>query len=526
MKRKEMIAAYDSVCLSEQEKEALLGSILSASDQGLTERKPTMKLWRKKFLMTAALIAALAIFMGCAVVALSTKKLKLDEYRETQPAWIDWEGQRHEATEVTKTVLSLQGLRDTPEQKAALEWYQFVKNYDPDHTIYMEAGGKFQAPEEYGAYNVYSQAMVDKLGQIAEKYHLALSGRKATAYSYDWKLGWDAIGVHSPVLSGTDETYGLRGCTFFESGNFFLWTDFHVTDPDFSWKNPTYLSLSYKKKGYMDTTVVGLYDGPGSRAWNYTRSDGKSVLIVVSNDASQPANDNAFIICDREDAFLYAQFEPAYYPDHGAGTREEMSDRDLEWLAEHIDFSIQPRKPDMDRVLPLLEKEDAEYDALLEQDNPFSQDCYGKLRKVLGSVAAYHLIDLDGDGKDECFFWDQNGNPQLYTMIDGKTAPVQTPGDKAFGIQGAVALCEGNVLKTYEEVGQAYQLYCFYTVDRGTLLEQNRLVYDIANDCWGLSLSGIHIDKALTKSEAEELLGSYVELPLEHLPIESFPDDT
>ena len=173
-----------------------------------------------------------------------------------------------------------------------------------------------------------------------------------------------------------------------------------------------------------------------------------------------------------------------------------------------------------------LEKEDAEYDALLEQDNPFSQDCYGKLRKVLGSVAAYHLIDLDGDGKDECFFWDQNGNPQLYTMIDGKTAPVQTTGDKAFGIQGAVALCEGNVLKTYEEVGQAYQLYCFYTVDRGTLLEQNRLVYDIANDCWGLSLSGIHIDKALTKSEAEELLGSYVEIPLEHLPIESFPDDT
>ena len=44
MKRKEMIDAYDSVCLSEQEKEALLGSILSASDQGLTERKPTMKL--------------------------------------------------------------------------------------------------------------------------------------------------------------------------------------------------------------------------------------------------------------------------------------------------------------------------------------------------------------------------------------------------------------------------------------------------------------------------------------------------
>lgn len=35
---------------------------------------------------------------------------------------------------------------------------------------------------------------------------------------------------------------------------------------------------------------------------------------------------------------------------------------------------------------------------------------------------------------------------------------------------------------------------------------QNRLVYDIANDCFGLSLSGIHIDKNLSREEAETLL--------------------
>ena len=202
-----------------------------------------------------------------------------------------------------------------------------------------------------------------------------------------------------------------------------------------------------------------------------------------------------------------------------------MSDQDIEWLAEHIDFSIQPHKANMDQVLPQLQKADAEYEAILDADDPFAQDSYQKLRMVLGAVTEYALLDLDGDGTDECIFWDGDGNPSLYTMKDGKTAPVLTEGDKAFGIQGTVSLCEKNVLKTYEEVGQAYQLYCFYTVEQGNLIVQNRLVYDIANDCFGLSLSGIHIDKDLSREEAETLLNSYSEVPLEHLPIDTLPEE-
>lgn len=110
-------------------------------------------------------------------------------------------------------------------------------------------------------------------------------------------------------------------------------------------------------------------------------------------------------------------------------------------------------------------------------------------------------------------------------MKNGKTAPVLTQGDKASGIQGTVSLCEKNVLKTYEEVGQAYKLYCFYTVEQGNLVAQNRLVYDIANDTWGLSLSGIHTDKDLSREEAQTLLDSYHEIPLEHLPIDTLPED-
>ena len=516
MKKQSIHQAYDSITLTQKEKDAMLEQILSVSGHRPTERKRTMKY--KKTLLLAAIVAAMAIFMGCAVVALTTKQLKLDEYETTAPAWIDADGQRHEAQEVTKTVLSLQGIQGTPEQMAAKEWYDFCKSYDPDHSIYIASGGKFQAPEEYGAYNVYSQEMVKKIDEISQKYGLKLMGRKGQAYHYDWKLGWDALGIQEPVISGAEDTFDLRGCTFFESGSYCIYTGFHVTDPAFSWQHPTDLVLHCNKKGFMGDQIVSLINGTTTREWTYKRSDGKTILIVVSND-------KLYLICDREDAFLYAIFPPAYYLNNGDGPREEMSDKDIEWLAEHIDFSLQTKQPDMDAVLPLLQKEDAEYDALLDADNPFIQDSYRKLWKVLGAVKEYTLMDLDGDGVEECIFWDQYDNPSLYTMKDGKTAPVHTQGEKPLGIHGAVTLCENNVLKTYEEVGQAYKLYCFYTVEQGNLIVQNRLVYDIANDCFGLSLSGIHIDKDLSREEAETLLNSYREVPLEHLPIDTLPED-
>ena len=78
----------------------------------------------------------------------------------------------------------------------------------------MASQGKFQAPEEYDAYDVYSQEMVDKLDEIAKKYDLKLAGRMATAYHYDWELGWNAR--HSGAADfGTDESFELRGCSFF-----------------------------------------------------------------------------------------------------------------------------------------------------------------------------------------------------------------------------------------------------------------------------------------------------------------------
>ena len=55
--------------------------------------------------------------------------------------------------------------------------------------------------------------------------------------------------------------------------------------------------------------------------------------------------------------------------------------------------------------------------------------------------------------------------------------------------------------------------------------ETRAMAADIANDAWGLSLSGIHIDKKLAKEEAKTILEGYTEIPLERLPTGEFPED-
>ena len=521
MKEQNIRKAFDPVVLTQEEKNALLQNILSASGHQPAERKRTMNY--KKTLLIAAIITAMAVFMGCAIAALSTKDLKLDEYQATAPAWIDAEGQRHAAQAVTKTVLSLQGFRDTPEQQAALEWYQFRKDYDPNGDIYLASKNSFQAPEEYAAYDVYSQEMVDKLDEIARKYGLKLAGRKATVYDYDWELGWNAVGIQAPLIRDAEERKDLRLCTFYECGNCDFSVDFHTTDSAYTWENPSNIVLSYAKKGYMNTNFFVADNASNAREWVYTRSDGLKILVAVAVSAEH-SNNFGYLICDREDAFLSARFVPEYCLNAGDGPWEKMSDRDIEWLAEHIDFSIQPKKPDMDKVLPLIQRADAEYDAMLNQDDPFRQDSYDQLRKVSGATE-YCLLDLNGDGQEECIFWKNGENPSLYTMRDDKTTFVGLREKDMVGISGEVKLYEGNVLGTYQEVGEAYRLYTFYTMEDASLVVQQCVVYDAANDAWGLSLGDTKIIKTISEAEARKTLDAYREIPMERKPVEQLAEE-
>lgn len=513
MNRHDFKQAFEPVSLSDKEKEVLLSSILAATDALPGERKQTMKHWSKKTLLVAAVLTAMFLLMGCAVIHFLVQDMQIASYEEKAPAWIDTDGAFHESKEYTQTVLSLQGIQDSIGYQAASEWNDFVRQYDPDKAV-LAASKDFEAPEAYQGYlGLYSQEMVDKVTEIADKYGLKLSGRRGIVYERDYKLGWDALGIESPLKAGTAVTYIDRGCDFTESGNFSLWIRAKVEDSTFTYPRPLNIVMRYYDKAVFTTNLLKLTSLDNSRQWNYTCNDGTEVLILIARDEVY-GNDMAYLFCDREDAFILIQPEFLWHEEDGSIL--EMSEGDLQWIAEHVDFHIQPRKPNMDEVLEAIRLEDEEYEAMLDSDDPFRQESYTKLRKVLGSVTQFSLIDLDGDGVEECFFFDADGNPQLYTMVQGKTEPLNIAGD--------VALCEGNVVKTTETVGKAYEIDTFYQLKDGAFTALERLVFDKANQNWSRSWDGVQQQQVLSGEEAACILASFPEIQLERSDISEWED--
>ena len=54
---------------------------------------------------------------------------------------------------------------------------------------------------------------------------------------------------------------------------------------------------------------------------------------------------------------------------------------------------------------------------------------------------------------------------------------------------------------------------------------QQCVVYDAANDAWGLGLGGTQIAKTITQTEAQEILNSYREIPMERKPVSQLTEE-
>lgn len=85
----------------------------------------------RKPLQIAAIVALMLFLMGCAaVVLLHLNDLKIGERTYTQhPLYLE-DGTKTPATEKVKEIISVQGFAESPNQKAAKEWYEFTKAYD------------------------------------------------------------------------------------------------------------------------------------------------------------------------------------------------------------------------------------------------------------------------------------------------------------------------------------------------------------------------------------------------------------
>ena len=412
MKRRSIVRAYQNVRPDEEAKQRMLNNILGSSEishAGKDERKVQKKM---KPMVLVAIIAAAIMLMGCAVAVMTLQDLKIGEFTYTDGEILDSDGNVLKESYITKDVISLQGMKDTPNQQAAQEWLEFEQSYPVDGQLIgdAEAAG-YVTPREYDAYSVYDQTMQDKVDEIAQKYGLKLAGMRAIVQKDQNHIFFDALGFQNLHREEADVDVEYRSGYFYECGNFNMEFFLTLTGGE-QWSHEILMNMRYNGKEYLDTVFTSIANMETVEQWEYTTADGTDILIIMGDSFAR-------FFCDREDAFLTSGFGTDY--EYENGEIQYMTKADVEAVADSLDFGIVPQKPDMDAVMAALEQSEMEKLAQ-PSTNQFSsfEDCVAYQIAKLGKKASqmyYCLTDLNEDGEEELILGSQNEINTVWMMI-------------------------------------------------------------------------------------------------------------
>ena len=304
---------------------------------------------RRPFLV-AALIALMLLLVGCAVVyVLSMKEINIGQQQTYQDVF-EYDPESGQAVAylgreaVTEEVLTLAGIKGSPNYQAAQEWFAFKQEYDPDHSIFMELNSAELVPEfpaEYSAYDIYTQDMKDKLDEILAKYDLKLIGEEVPFRTEE--LVCKALGLEDILVPGNDAVMDLDYAGYQECGN--LNMDFNViipSDADYD-QQETRCHIYYMRKDAFTEDVLSLGEIDTWKEWNYTTASGADVLVFRS-----PSDSRGYIFCDMPNYTVTLSFE-FIHQQHSrdadgnwTADKSVMTDQQIERLADVIDFSIEP----------------------------------------------------------------------------------------------------------------------------------------------------------------------------------------
>ena len=304
----------------------------------LREEAPKVKRLRRPLLI-AAVIALMLVLVGCAVVyVLNLQNMKLGEKQESYDAF-DYDTLEYLGKETyTEQVFTVAGLRGTPAYQAAQEWFDFKQSYDPDRIILGSVwGNEPEFPAEYSSYNIYTQEMKDKLDEITEKYGLKLAGEALDFRTL--RNMCDALGFERIQAAENGVTVSIESGTCRENGNFSLELDFTLPEDAGTEITTTWGTLRWNRKDCFSEDVITYEDTGDWKEWHYTASTGNEVLITRS-----PSDWRGYILCDREEAILSLRLEARR--DLGSDDGWEylyLTDKQMEQIADAIDFGIQPR---------------------------------------------------------------------------------------------------------------------------------------------------------------------------------------
>lgn len=416
MKRRSVQQAYQNIRPDEEAKRRMLRNILLSSEISPTGKDDSMKHIKMKPVVIAAIIALMVILMGCAVITLSLQEMKVGEFVYTEDAQLDDNGNLTAETFITKDMISLQGYHNSPGYLAAKEWNEFYQSYDADsHLIGDAEAAGYVAPRQYDAYLVFDQTMQDKLDEIARKYGLKLAGEMAITQSYQSEKFLDALGIETLHHSNTNAEIMYDSGYFYACGNFYIAFDVTLNQEQSQWPYEISTSMRYCDKAYLDTTFFTVDDIESVQQWNYTTTAGTDILIILGDDFAQ-------FFCDREDSFISVLVRTDYW--NASGEIEYMCKRDVELVADVIDFEVKPQKPDMEEALNALEEPAQQQQETWKKTVFTSYDAYIRNRiEALEDRAEelyYYKIDLNHDGIEEMITGSKDQINFTWTMFDGR----------------------------------------------------------------------------------------------------------
>ncbi len=299
----------------------------------------------RRAVLIAAVIALSLLLVGCGVVYLwKIQNIKVGEQTQTRPVFATDGISILGYEEVDQQVLTLAGLKGSEGYQAAMEWFRFKQDYDPEHILHMQMisdGTVPEFPAEYGDYNIYSQEMKDELDRILADHGLKPAG--AALEFRTLKNMCAALGVERIQNVDNGVTVNVTGGGCLEYGNFSLMLDFLLPEAPENEIDATWGNLRWNRKDCFSEDLFAIENTGDWKEWNYTTASGNEVLIIRSD-----SDWRGWILCEREEAIL--SLELGARLDLGNNVDGKtwwdylyLTDRQMELIADAIDFGIQPR---------------------------------------------------------------------------------------------------------------------------------------------------------------------------------------
>jgi len=285
---------------------------------------------RRPFLL-AAVIALLLLLVGCAAVyVLKMEHVKISSGTDQRDySLVDGVYVKDPHT-IDTTTLSMAGLKGSNAYKACADFYA----YETELRASASASGDWAG---------YDDAINARAQELAEQYGLKPEGQPLTFRTT--RNLCNALGVERFVRNSQDVSIDVDQGFCRDSGNFFVLLRFAF--PEDQGYEVTYTSgaLYWNRQDTFSREYFTLEDRGDWVERNYTTSAGNTVLILTS-----PSQERGYIICDRGDALMtvWLDVNPELLSEDAGVVSAEylhMTDKQLDIVADALDFAIQPNVP-------------------------------------------------------------------------------------------------------------------------------------------------------------------------------------